>query len=156
MWREKAGVSMREHYKEEQIILAMLRLENAKEDCESAALEFGQAHYKATNNRAYYSIFHAIRAVLAIEGKDFKSHGQLLGYFNKNYIHTGKFDMALSKIISSANGLRTVSDYNDFFIATAEESANALEGARTFLDAAKVYLTNELNIESEKPKDINL
>ncbi|MDR1272477.1 MAG: HEPN domain-containing protein [Clostridiales Family XIII bacterium] len=132
-------------YKEEQSILAMLRIENAKEDCESAALEFGQAHYKAANNRAYYSIFHAIRAVLALESKDFKSHGQLLGYFNKNYIHKGKFDISLSKIISNANGLRTDSDYNDFFIATAEESENALEGARTFLDAVTVYLANELN-----------
>jgi uncharacterized protein (UPF0332 family) len=132
-------------YKEAQIALSTLRLENAKEDCESAALEYSRAHYKATNNRAYYSIFHAIRAVLALESVDFKSHGQLLGYFNKNYIHTGKFDVSLSKIISKANGLRTNSDYNDFFIATAEESSEAVEGAKIFLEAVTAYLANELN-----------
>ncbi len=30
--------------------------------------------YKAANNRAYYSIFHSIRAILALEPIDFKRH----------------------------------------------------------------------------------
>ena len=127
-------------YSAEQISLAKLRLGNAKEDCESAVLEFEQGHYKAANNRAYYCIFHAIRAVFSLENVDFKSHAQLIGYFNKNYIHTGKLDVSLSKIISEANGLRTNSDHNDFFVATAEESGEIVKGAKVFLKAITDFL----------------
>jgi uncharacterized protein (UPF0332 family) len=134
-------------YTKEQRSLTTLRLENAKEDLESAILEFGQSHYKAANNRVYYCIFHAIRAVLALESVDFKSHSKLLGYFNKNYIHTGKFDISLSKTISRASGLRTNSDYDDFFIATAEETEVIIHGAEAFLTAITTYLVKELNTD---------
>ena len=43
------------------------RLEQAKEDLFDAELCYKNHRYKAANNRAYYAIFHAIRAVLALE-----------------------------------------------------------------------------------------
>jgi uncharacterized protein (UPF0332 family) len=132
-------------YSEEQLSLSKLRLENAESDCASAQIEFEHGHYKAANNRAYYCIFHAIRAILALECVDYKSHSQLLGHFNKYYIHTGKFDMSHSRIISKTNSLRANSDYNDFFIATKEESAEAISGAKEFLAAVTNYLAKELN-----------
>ncbi|MBQ9503623.1 MAG: HEPN domain-containing protein [Lachnospiraceae bacterium] len=42
---------------------------------------------KDSINRSYYAIFNALRSVLALEGVDFKRHSQVIGYFNKNYIH---------------------------------------------------------------------
>ncbi|MDR3072989.1 MAG: HEPN domain-containing protein [Clostridiales Family XIII bacterium] len=133
------------NYSEEQLALSKLRLENAESDYASAQIEFEHEHYKAANNRAYYCIFHAIRAVLALESVDYKSHSQLLGHFNKHYIHAGKFDVSHSKIISKANSLRTNSDYNDFFIATKDESAEAVSGAKVFLIAITAYLAEELS-----------
>ena len=127
-------------YTKEQTVLASLRLENAKNDYQAAQLAYDQGYFKAANNRAYYCIFHAIRAVLALESVDFKSHSQIIGYFNKNYIHTGLIDTELSKIINLANGLRTDSDYNDFFIATKEESSEVLLGAKRFIEAITAYL----------------
>ena len=56
------------------ISFAKYRLERAKEDLEAAKLNYQHNLYKTANNRAYYSIFHAIRAVLAIERVDFKKH----------------------------------------------------------------------------------
>jgi uncharacterized protein (UPF0332 family) len=140
--RRKTGEASLLEYKEEQFALSKLRLENAESDFSSAQIELEYEHYKAANNRAYYCIFHAIRAVLAFENTDFKSHAQLLGYFNKNYIHTGKFDITYSKIISKANSLRTSSDYNDFFRATREESEEVVESAHEFLVAVTQYLSH--------------
>ena len=54
-------------------------------------MTFASEQYRAANNRAYYSIFHSICAVLAKEGIAFKRHKDTIGYFNKNYIHTGVF-----------------------------------------------------------------
>ena len=62
------------------------RLNVAKEDLESAYLTFEAGQFRAANNRAYYSIFHTICAILAKEGVAFKKHKVTLSYFNKNYV----------------------------------------------------------------------
>ena len=47
----------------------------------------------------YYSIFHAIRAVLSIEGKDFKKHKTVVAYFNEHYVNTEIFPKKMGKKI---------------------------------------------------------
>ena len=46
------------------------RLCVAREDLETARLTFDAGQYRGANNRAYYSIFHTICAVLAKEACD--------------------------------------------------------------------------------------
>lgn len=53
----------------------------AREDLETAQLIFDAGQYRGANNRAYYSIFHTICAVLAKEGVAFKRHKDTLSYF---------------------------------------------------------------------------
>ena len=48
------------------------RLEKAKDTLKSAKLLYDNNDFIGANNRAYYSIFYAIRAVLALEKIDFK------------------------------------------------------------------------------------
>ena len=50
------------------------RLNVSREDLDTANLTFEAGQYRAANNRAYYSIFHTICAVLAKEGVAFKRH----------------------------------------------------------------------------------
>ena len=69
--------------------LAKYRLQVAKEDLESARRSYDCSDYRTANNRAYYSIFRAISACLALEFKSYKQHGQVLGNFNKDFVHTG-------------------------------------------------------------------
>jgi uncharacterized protein (UPF0332 family) len=45
---------------ERQVILSKVRLQSSREDYLVAAENLQAGHYKAANNRAYYSIFHAI------------------------------------------------------------------------------------------------
>ena len=53
--------------------LAKFRLSKAKETLNTAELILKNGKdYTSANNRAYYAIFYAIRAVLALEQKDFK------------------------------------------------------------------------------------
>ena len=46
--------------------VAKYKFEQAEDDLEAAKLLLEAGKYKAANNRAYYSCFHAIDAVLAI------------------------------------------------------------------------------------------
>ena len=97
---------------------ASYRLARAKEEYETAVILFDTGHYRAANNRAYYSIFHAMRAVLAFDGYDSKKHSGIIAVFRKDYIKTAVFDISLSDIIGTASEIRNASDYDDMFIAS--------------------------------------
>ena len=66
--------------------LAAYRLSVAKEDLADAEHSFGEKRYRNANNRAYYAIFRAISACLALEFRSFKTHAQVIGHFNKGYV----------------------------------------------------------------------
>lgn len=111
------------------------------EECLSAAknlLEFGS--YKSAANRAYYAIFHAMRAVLAIDEIDMKHHSGIISEFRKRYIKTGIFEEKLSDIISLLFDARTDSDYDDFYVILEEEADRQVEEADYFLQCIQRYL----------------
>jgi len=57
--------------------LSDYRLNSAKECLDTTKTLFELKKFKDSNNRAYYSALYAIKAVLAIEGVDFKRHKDL-------------------------------------------------------------------------------
>lgn len=99
--------------KKENINLALYRLERAKQENSNAKLLYKEKSYLAANNRAYYSIFYSIRAVLAMERTDFKRHKDVLAYFNKNYVKTEIFPRQLGRKIIIASKVREDSDYDE-------------------------------------------
>lgn len=126
------------------IELSKYRMESAKEDLSSAQDLLKLGHFKVANNRAYYAIFHAMRAVLALEGVDFKKHSAVIAYFRQNYIKTGAFDTSLSEIINNASLIRNESDYSDFYIATKEEAESIVSDVEEFMKAIEAYLRDQL------------
>lgn len=123
---------------------ASYRLERAKEEYETAVILYETGHYRAANNRAYYSIFHAMRSVLAFDGYDSKKHSGIIGVFRKDYIKNGKFDVSLSDIIGTASEIRNASDYDDMFIADKTETAEQIQNAKVFLDEITDYVKKRL------------
>ena len=67
--------------------LVLYRIESAKENLRSAKILLEAKLYKDANNRAYYSIFHAVNAVHALNGKAYKRHKDAIANFNKEYIN---------------------------------------------------------------------
>ena len=65
------------------IELAFHRLNRAKEELIASDMLYNGNLFKSANNRAYYAIFHAMRAVLAIECIDFKRHKDVIAENNK-------------------------------------------------------------------------
>ena len=125
--------------------LSRYRLELAKEFLEDAAENLERDSYRTANNRAYYSIFHAMRAVLALEGVDFKKHSGVISYFREHFIKTGIFDRDCSDIISSASLIRSRSDYDEFYIATKQEVTEQVENAKKICMLIENYLRKREN-----------
>ena len=77
--------------------LSKYRFETALESLEDAKLMYEHGRYKNALNRAYYSIFHAIRAVNALDEYDSSKHSGVIAYFNQNFVKTGSFPKEASK-----------------------------------------------------------
>ena len=120
--------------------VARYKFEQVKDDLETAKILLEAGKYKAANNRAYYSCFHAIDAVLAKEPIAFKKHKDTLSYFNKNYVHTEIFPRNIGRKISRLEIIRHKSDYDTFYIASRDDAAEQIEVAEEVVDLAKNYL----------------
>lgn len=120
--------------------LALYRISLAKDDLEAAEISFKTCHYRSSNNRAYYAIFRAVSACLALEFKAYKSHSQVIGNFNKDFVHTGIFPKDIGKKISRAQEIRHASDYDDFYIVSAEDTKEQLETAREVVELIERYI----------------
>ena len=124
--------------------IAKYKIEQAQDDLESAMLLLEAGKYKAANNRAYYSCFHAVGAVLALEPIAFKKHKDTLGYFNKNYVHTEIFPKELGRKISKLEVIRHKSDYDDFYIASKGEAEQQIEVAKEVVTLTKEFVNKQL------------
>lgn len=119
--------------------LSKIRLNHAKQCLESAELLFSFNDYSGSVNRSYYSIFHGMRALLALEGKDFSKHSGVISHFRKTYIKQGIFPIEASDIIGEAFDIRNAGDYSDLCFISKEEAKEQIDGARTFLKYIEEY-----------------
>ena len=123
------------------IELSKYRFETSLENLEDARIMFEHGRYKNALNRAYYSIFHAIRAVTALDGFDSSKHSGVIAFFNAHYVKTEIFPKDLSRIIREASENREKADYLDFFIASKAEAKKQIDRAEEFTDTIKGFLT---------------
>lgn len=122
---------------EDKVSLSKLRLDTAKECLNDSLVLINSQSYKASANRSYYAVFHAMRAVLAFDEFDSKKHSGIISEFRKRYIKTGVFTAEISKIIDLQFSARSHSDYDDFYIISKEESINGLHEAEKWLMKSK-------------------
>jgi uncharacterized protein (UPF0332 family) len=119
--------------------LALYRLQSAKSDNRVAKNLSGENEYKSANNRAYYAIFHAINAVHALDGVAYKRHKDVIGNFNKKYVKTGIFPKDMGRRIAEAEEIRHASDYDDFYIASKDETEEQIVLADELIELVEKY-----------------
>ena len=84
-------------------------------------------------NRLYYSIFHAVSALLIKDGHKVNTHKGTLVMFGQNYVKTGIFPIDASKLYVKLQMMREESDYNCVYAATADEMQPLFEPVREFI-----------------------
>lgn len=115
------------------------RISQAEDSLKAAKISYENGLFKDSINRSYYASFYAIKAVLALEGIDFKRHKDAIGYFNKSYVATDKFSRALGRKIGMLKQLREKSDYDDFFLAGKKDAEIQLETAGLMVSEVKRF-----------------
>ncbi|MBR1390463.1 MAG: HEPN domain-containing protein [Lachnospiraceae bacterium] len=127
--------------------LAKYRIDVAKEDLASAVKNLKFGDYRTANNRAYYAIYHAVSACLALEHRAFRTHAQSIGAFNKDYIHTGIFPAEYGRRIKEAQDVRHSSDYDDFYMVSIERTNAQVENAKEVVAAIDEYVQAQINAD---------
>ena len=87
--------------------------------------------------RAYYAAFSAVTLLHYLAGNSYSSHRQILGQFNKQFIHTGIFKKEMGVELQDLLLKRQKTDYD----ASARFSH---DGAEETLDDARVDLRRSL------------
>lgn len=110
--------------------LAKYRLDKARECLTDAQAALTDDRLANSINRSYYAVFHATRALLALDGFDSKNHSTIIGYFNQHYIATGKLEAGCYQQLSNAFRIRNKADYDDFILPVATMQVSSCRARR--------------------------
>lgn len=130
--------------------LSKYRFQRAKEVLNDAKILMEQKSFSSSVNRSYYAIFHALRAVTALDGFDSSKHSGIIAYINKTYVKEGIFDKNLSKILDTTFRLREKADYDDFVIISYDTAKEQYEKANTVINMISSYLVERWEYPENK------
>lgn len=114
-------------------ILVQHRIAKAREAISQVEFLLENQMLAVAVNRIYYGMFFAVSA-LALKHKFTTSkHGQLIGWFNKNFVKEGRVERRIGHLIRAAFDSRSAGDYDDWIEFSYEEVAALLEGMKEFI-----------------------
>ncbi len=124
----------------ERLKLIKYRIEQAEDTITDVELLVENNRFRAAINRIYYGMFYSLLA-LALSEKFYSSkHTQLIGWFNKNFIHEGKISERFGKIINKAFNRRTKSDYDTFVKYDKQTVVEMFVEMKEFINEIKKFL----------------
>ena len=118
------------------------RIQQAKETLTEIEVLVQNKLYKIAVNRIYYGMFYMLLA-LALKN-DFKTskYQQLLGWFNRNFINTGKIDISFGKMVNDAFENRSDSDYGVFVEFSEKDVITMLDDMKLFVNELERYIVD--------------
>lgn len=91
-------------------------------------------------NRIYYAAFYMISAFAIKDGFETSKHIQLIAWFNKNYIATGKISIINGKSIMRLFELRNKADYDIYASFSKEETEDLFDACKNLLAELKYVI----------------
>lgn len=132
---------------ERRVSLAKYRLDKAKENLESAKVSLNENLFRSSISNSYYSIFHAIRVLFALEGFDSKTHKGAIHLLIKHFIKSGLLPITISEILTESFEMRIDSDYEDFFVVSKDEAIGQIENAEILMSQIIHFIKHHYGIE---------
>ena len=120
--------------------ISKIRLERAVEFYDDAIALYKEGRYRSATSRLYFSVFHAMRSVLALDGIDRKHHSGIISEFRRLYVKTGIFDREVSSIIATMSLMRHDSDYDDYIPIDKEDLDDMIPKVDKLITAVQNYL----------------
>ncbi|MFA4640245.1 HEPN domain-containing protein [Pyrococcus kukulkanii] len=112
-------------------------IEIAEEELSSANLLLQNGKLRDAISRAYYSMFHAAKALLFMKGINPKKHSGVVMMFGLHFVDEGFIERTYAKYLASAFSLRSRADYDIYYEPSLEEAEAVVENAERFLQRIK-------------------
>jgi uncharacterized protein (UPF0332 family) len=127
----------------ERNIIVCRELEKSERTFEDVLFCANEGKWETAANRLYYSVFHAMSALLVSDGHQVKSHRGIIAMFGEHYVRTNVFSKKDGSLLSDLVIMRDNADYNCFFEANEEKLKPYIEPTRMLIDKIKAYITKE-------------
>lgn len=98
--------------------------------------------YNTAVNRIYYAMYHAVSALALKDSFTTSKHLQLIGWFNREYVKTGKAEINSGKYLMRAFEMRSKSDYDDFADYSEKEVKELMDNLDSFLQIVEKLIQN--------------
>jgi len=118
------------------------RMEKSRESIEAAKVMVKERMFAFAMNRIYYSMFYAVQALLGKRAISFSKHGQVKGYFNREFIKSGLLSIDMGRLYNKAFEYRQKFDYVDFAIPEEDMVIEYIEKAEQFVNNINKYLNS--------------
>jgi uncharacterized protein (UPF0332 family) len=113
--------------------LVKYRIQQAYETIAEVEFQIANNYLNTAVTRIYYGMFYALLALALKNNFKTSKHQQLIGWFNKEFVKSGKVDTRFGSIIHKAFEDRTDSDYGIFIEFEKAEVQNKLEEMKEFI-----------------------
>ena len=114
-------------------------LARAKQAANTGQIVMSHGDHIAAVNRAYYAIFYAASALLAIEGLERSRHSGVIAVFRQRFVKTGIIEPEFSRFYGEALEQRQAGDYG-LASPDRETAGRALEQAERFVQRIQMAL----------------
>jgi uncharacterized protein (UPF0332 family) len=120
-----------------------LYMQHADEMLHVAIHNLDQGFYGTAVNRAYYAIFYAANALLALRGLSRSKHSGVIAAFRQHFVKPGLIEAEYSRIYGRLVDDRHKADYDLGADVEHEQAAEDIESARSFVTRVRQYLQQE-------------
>ncbi|MCX4369269.1 MAG: HEPN domain-containing protein [Duncaniella sp.] len=100
---------------EQRNIMVQLLIEKSDRNMEQALKNRELEYWDLVANRLYYSVFHAVTALMLTDGIKTSTHKGTSSQFGQHYVLTGKFSRVDGMLYSRLQTMREKADYQNVF-----------------------------------------
>lgn len=124
-------------------IIVQRRIQKSKETIDDAQLAFSNNQFRNTLNWIYYSIFYIVSALAAKYNFATSKHKQLMWWFNKEFVKSGRIKSEFWDIYSRAFKNRQESDYLDFVEYSKDEIESNFSDMLKFVTEIEKFILQD-------------
>jgi len=121
------------------------RLEQARSAILEAEVLIHNDMFRAAVNRIYYGMFYVVLSLALKYGFGTSKHGQLIGWFNKNFVKDGTINTKYGKMLKDAFDFRQKGDYATFAEFSKDEVKEMHEDMKSFISANRGFCIKAIN-----------
>jgi uncharacterized protein len=126
-------------------VLVRSRLEQADDALNAARILLEQHSVRAAVNRAYYAMFYAVLALLALRKQETSKHSGVISLFDREFVRPGVFSRDLSQWLHRAFRQQLAADYAPLRTVSKDEAQQMFDEAQAFVARVREHLAQELH-----------